>query len=264
MDRFNESDWVMSLDRENDRITLKPIFASRFSNKQLFCSGEKILLMSGTILDRDTYCRNLGIPINEVAFISLDSPFDKKNRPIFIVSAGSMRYKNIDKSLPKLAKAVQSLINNEHKNEKGIIHCHTYRIAKYLNQHVKTNRFLLHDSSNRMEVYNFHLNDKKPTILLSPSLTEGIDLFDELSRFQIIMKIPFPYLGDEFIKQKMNRVSGWYEWETAKTIIQASGRSIRHEDDHSITYILDSDFNFFYKRNEHMFPKWYSDAIVFI
>jgi len=264
LDRFVLSEWVMSLNQEEQKITLKPIFASKFSQKQLFWAGEKVLLMSGTILDKETYCRNVGIPANEVAFLSLKSPFNEKNRPIFVVSSGSMSYKNIDTSLPHLAKVVSELINKDHRNDKGIIHCHTYKIANYLNKHVKTNRFLMHDSANRMEVYNFHLNDKRPTILLSPSLTEGIDLIDELSRFQIIVKIPFPFLGDEFVKQKMQRVPGWYEWETTKTIIQASGRSVRHEEDHSMTYILDSDFNFFYKKNEYMFPKWYKDALFFV
>jgi len=148
----------------------------------------------------------------------------------------------------------------------GIIlhNCHSYKIANYINNNVKTNRFLLHDTQNRLDMYDIHLKSTKPTILLSPSFTEGIDLVDELSRFQIIVKVPYPYLGDNFVKTKMQRVSGWYEWETAKTIIQASGRSVRNENDHCITYILDSDFNYFYNRNKHMFPRWYSDSIVFV
>ena len=139
-----------------------------------------------------------------------------------------------------------------------------YLEKKYIQKNINSSRFLIHDTSNRIDVYNFHINSGKPTILLSPSFTEGIDLVDELSRFQIIVKVPYPYLGDEFIKKKMKRVSGWYEWETAKTIIQASGRSVRNENDHCITYILDSDFGKFYNKNSHLFPKWYSDAIIII
>jgi Rad3-related DNA helicase len=113
-------------------------------------------------------------------------------------------------------------------------------------------------------MYELHISSKKPTILVSPSMTEGIDLYDELSRFQIIVKVPFPYLGDNFIKTKMNRVPGWYEWETAKTIIQASGRSVRHDEDYTMTYILDSDMKFFYTKNHSYFPKWYRDAMIFV
>lgn len=263
LQRFNPNEWVMSINKDDDEIILRPLFASRFSNKQLFETADKVLLMSGTILDRDTYCKNVGIPLKDTAFISLPSPFKKENRPVFIVKAASMSYKNIDTSLPKLASVVKKIID-DHKDEKGIIHCHSYKIANFLNNTIKTNRFLMHDSSNRIEVYNFHLNSKTPTILLSPSFTEGIDLVDELSRFQIITKVPFPYLGDNFIKEKMRRVSGWYEWETAKTIIQASGRSVRNDEDYCMTYILDEDFFWFYKQHENIFPQWYKDALIFV
>lgn len=155
--------------------------------------------------------------------------------------------------------------NHNYIAECIVVHnCHSYKIANYLQKNINTNRFLLHDSSNRIEVYNFHLNSTNPTILLSPSFTEGIDLVDELSRFQIIVKVPYPYLGDEFIKEKMKRVPGWYEWETCRTIIQASGRSVRNNTDYCITYILDSDFDRFYKNNSHLFPTWYKDAIIFV
>jgi len=263
VERFNPNEWVMSINQDEDELVLRPLFASRFSDKQLFVTADKILLMSGTILDKDTYCRNVGISMKDAAFISLPSPFDKDNRPVFIVKAASLSYKNIDASLPKIATVVKKIMI-DHKTDKGIVHCHSYKIANYLQKHINTNRFLLHDSSNRIEVYNFHLNSTTPTILLSPSFTEGIDLVDELSRFQIIVKVPYPYLGDEFIKEKMRRVSGWYEWETAKTIIQASGRSVRNDEDHCMTYILDSDFARFYNQNSHLFPKWYSDAVIII
>lgn len=263
VERFNEDEWVMSINKDNDELILRPLFASRFSNKQLFTAADKVLLMSGTFLDRDTYCKNVGIPLKDTAFISLPSPFNKENRPVFIVKVASLSYKNIDASLPKIANVVQKIMT-DHKNDKGIIHCHSYKIVNYLNKNIKTNRFLLHDSSNRIEVYNFHLNSKIPTILLSPSFTEGIDLIDELSRFQIITKVPYPYLGDKFIKEKMKRVPGWYEWETCHTIIQASGRSVRHDQDYCFTYILDADFERLYNKNSHLFPQWYKDAIIFV
>lgn len=261
--RFNADEWVMTANNDGDEIVLKPLFANKFSQYQLFSAADKILLMSGTILDKNTFCRNIGIPVDDVAFISLPSPFDKENRPVFVVNCASLSYKNIDKSLPKISDTINKIIS-DHKNDKGIIHAHSYKIAHYIKKHIHTNRFLLHDESNRIEVYSFHLNSKTPTILLSPSFTEGIDLADEQSRFQIIVKVPYPYLGDIFIREKMNRIKGWYEWETTKTIIQASGRSVRNENDHCITYILDSDFIRFYNQNKNMFPKWYADSLIFI
>ena len=97
----------------------------------------------------------------------------------------------IDNTLPKLAKAVKSILE-QHKNEKGIIHAHSYKIAHYLRRSIKSSRILIHDSSNRDEILRKHVNSKKPTVLLSPSMTEGVDLSDEASRFQVICKVPYP------------------------------------------------------------------------
>ena len=58
------------------------------------------------------------------------------------------------------------------------------------------------ESHTRMKMYEEHLVSKDPTILVSPSLMEGIDLVDDLSRFQIIVKVPYASLGDKHVKKK--------------------------------------------------------------
>ena len=39
------------------------------------------------------------------------------------------------------------------------------------------------------------------------------------------------------------------------SFIQAIGRSIRTMDDYAITYVLDSDWEIFYRSAKHLFPK---------
>jgi Rad3-related DNA helicase len=46
----------------------------------------------------------------------------------------------------------------------------------------------------------------------------------------------------------------WYPLQTAKSIVQSVGRSVRSKDDEAVTYILDSDWSMFYGRNKHFFP----------
>jgi len=53
------------------------------------------------------------------------------------------------------------------------------------------------------EVIKFHETSPHPTVLISPSMMEGVDLADDMSRFQILCKVPFPYLGDAAIKKRM-------------------------------------------------------------
>ena len=120
----------------------------------------------------------------------------------------------------------------------------------------------MHDSTNREEVLRKHMTGATPTVLLSPSMTEGVDLVDDASRFQIICKIPYPYLGDKLVKKRMNKWRWWYALQTTKTIVQSVGRSIRSEEDHAVTYILDSDFSRFYQRNTYLFPESFRDSMV--
>ena len=210
--------------------------------------------MSATILDRNALCQSLGIRPEEAAFISLPSPFPVENRPIMFFPIGSMAQRDIDKTLPLMVDAVKSILQ-EHRKEKGVIHCNSYRIVNYLKRNIRSKRLLTHDSDNRDEVLKKHMRSKQPTVLLSPSMAEGVDLKDDASRFQIICKVPYPYLGDKLVSKRMNKWDWWYPLQTAKTIVQSVGRSVRSESDHAVTYILDSKWKQFYGRNRQMFPE---------
>jgi hypothetical protein len=59
------------------------------------------------------------------------------------------------------------------------------------------------------------------------SLQLGLDLKDDLSRFQVITKVPYPSLGDRWINEKRRRNEQWYKWQTALKLVQGYGRSVR-------------------------------------
>ena len=209
--------------------------------------------MSATILNKDAFCESLGIDINDCAFISIDSPFPDKNKPIIFAPIGSMAQAKIDNSLPRLKEAVKAIMKN-HSKEKGIIHCHTYKIANYLKRNIRSKRILIHNAENRDKILWQHINSSEPTVLLSPSMSEGVDLKDDAGRFQVICKIPYPYLGDKLVRKRMHKWKWWYPLQTAMTVVQAYGRSVRSMDDWAVTYILDADWERFYNRNRSMLP----------
>ena len=261
---YDKENWIVEFEdfkgKGKRRITFKPVDVSKFAQDYLFRLGNKVLMMSATILDREAFCQSLGIPADEVAFLSLPSPFPVENRPIVELPVGPMNAKEIDNTLPKMAKVVKELLDT-HSDDKGIIHCHTFKIAKYLWQYVESDRLLIHDTHDRDEVLQKHMQSDKPTVLLSPSMSEGVDLRDDCSRFQIICKIPYPYLGDKVVKKRMTKWPGWYPLQTAKSIVQAVGRSIRSVDDHAVTYILDAQWRSFYGRYKKFFPADFHNCI---
>ena len=98
-------------------------------------------------------------------------------------------------------------------------------------------------------------------MLISPSLHTGLDLKDKQSRFQILVKIPYPSKADRWIAKKLEVDGGrWYNWQTALRLVQACGRSIRSKDDWAKTYILDSAFDRFIRENN--LPLWFREGIV--
>ena len=266
---YSSDNWVMEKQETEKKgyvkIVYRAIDVSKFAEAYLFRMGYKVLLMSATILNAEGFTNSLGIKKEDYSAISIPSPFPVENRPILQAGIGSMSSKMIEQSLPNLKKAVQEIMR-QHSNEKGIIHCHTYKIARYLKFNIKDTklrrRIIYHDSTNRDEMLQKHINSKEPTVLLSPSMTEGVDLKGDLSRFQIICKVPYPYLGDPITRKRMNKNKKWYPMKTAMSIVQAYGRSVRSSDDSAITYILDSDWRNFYGRNKDVFPEGFKDGIV--
>lgn len=264
---YSTENWVMNVvspaadrKRAGRKFEFKPVDVARYSYDHLFKFGSKTLMMSATIVDKGTFCRSIGLDENDVAYLSIPSPFPKENRPVHFVPAGSMSMDNITKTLPAMAEAVRMILE-QHPNDKGIIHCVNYRIAQYLIENVKSPRLMNHNSENRDAVLKSHILGTSPSVLLSPSMMEGVDLADDASRFQILCKVPFPYLGDAVIKKRMARDKTWYTYQTVKSIVQSMGRSVRNETDHAISYILDADWERFYRSNKQMFPEEFSSAL---
>lgn len=241
---YNKENWIFDVEKTNNvhrKYIFKPIDISKYAYQYLLQFADYVIFMSATIISHEGFSLTIGLPSDKIISVKEPSPFPAENRPIIYSPAGSMSAKNIDKTLPVLATMVNEIINN-HKNEKGIIHTHSIKVANFLKQNIKNRRIIVAYGENREKSLERHSRSKTPTVLISPSMTEGVDLKGKLSEFQILCKVPFPYLGDKVVKKKMNKWKWWYNTQTIRTIIQSVGRSIRSEDDKAVTYILDSDW----------------------
>jgi len=261
---YTPDNWVFDqlppVGKSGGKITFKPIDVSPFAESVLFKLGERVLMMSATVINPTIFAESLGIPTAHYATITKESPFPVENRPIMVFPIGNMSQDHIDETLPKMVEAVKEILK-EHKGEKGIIHAHSFKVANYLRKHIRSNRLIFHDSHDREEALQKHLASKEPSVLVSPSMSEGVDLRDDLARFQILLKVPYPSLGDKLVRKRMHRWSWWYPMQTIKTIVQAVGRGVRSETDHAVTYILDADWTRFYSRHKELFPNAFKNAL---
>src|SRR5215469_15350949 len=166
-----------------------------------------------------------------------------------------------------IASAIDKIMTT-HKDAKGIIHTTSYEQLNFIKENIsKFNQRRLLETNpavERDEIIDEHFKSSKPTVLISPSLQLGLDLKDDLSRFQIITKVPYPSLGDRWIDEKRKRSEQWYSWQTGLKLVQGYGRSIRSNEDWAITYVLDGIFESFVNRNKNILPDWFSSAIKWI
>lgn len=245
-------------------IKVQPVWAYPYL-PQLWEKYDYVICMSGTILDKNIFSKQNGLDANRTTYLSLDSAFPVENRPIyFFNNIGKQTYATKDIVFGKQTPFIDKILK-KHKNDKGIIHTANYELQRWINEKFHTNgRLLAHDSTNRNEMLEMHYNTEEKTVLVSPSMMVGVDLNGDFSRFQVIVKVPYPNLGSKKIKKRMETMQEYYGITTVRDIIQSYGRSIRSHDDFASTYILDGCFADVVKYNKHYFPKWVLDAIQYV
>jgi len=220
--------------------------------------------MSATVFSKEAFCRTLGVPEAETAFIRVkESSFPVENRRIYSLAVARLSRESMDASMGGIAMAVDEIMNR-HAGERGIVHTTSYAQDRYIREHVSPlNRARLSSTegvSSRPALLKAH-GSRDESVLISPSLHEGVDLKDELSRFQVLVKVPYPDLSDRRTRIKLERNPGWYDWQTALRLVQTYGRSVRGETDHAVTYVLDSHFPSFVRNHRDLFPEYFLEAI---
>ena len=253
--------WV--IDAEETGVVFKPLRVHNYAKNNLLKYGDVVIFMSATILSHKMFSKWLGLNPNEVYHIKVDSPFTKEKRPIILNLAGKMSANRIKNTAPKTIPILQEILK-KHENDKGLIHTHSYKCQQYILNNLNNSRLISHTSKNREQILNFFEKDENPLVLVSPSMSEGVDLPYDKCRFQIIYKMPFPYLGDKQVNMRMKRDKKWYAYKTVMTLMQAYGRGMRAEDDSCYTYIIDSDINMLFKSPMYrsLIPDFFKEAVV--
>ena len=250
------SDGEISFKTLNERFLMEKYFHDKH-NFSVF--------MSATMGTPKMFYKNIaGEKVNPGRSCSIPSTFNFEKSPICVYPGHSMSYKQKDKSLPWIAKKVEEILE-AHKGEKGIIHCGSYsngeRILNLMND---TSRIITYKPGDK----SFSLcefEDSNDKVLMGPSILEGINLENDKSRFQIFVKVPYASLSDDFISAKLRLDPSWYQNDAIVKMLQGVGRSVRNEKDWAVTYILDSDFIYLWKKNIEKFPeKEFNDRLKFI
>jgi Rad3-related DNA helicase len=247
--------------------SFKPVWVAKYAESTIWKNAKKVLGMSATILDPRQYVMNVGLTTNKThsyAYTQMDSPFPVENRPVYYEPCARVINKELQFALPKLARAVERVME-KHKDDKVLIHTHSYPIRNYLMENIKSKRFITHATKDRVDILDKFKKSKDPLVLLSPSMDRGVDLPNDECRAVIIAKVPYPYLGDPQVNKRVHASADgnkWYAYHTISAIIQMAGRGVRSPSDYASTYILDGQFEKLYNEHREMFPKWFKESVI--
>lgn len=253
----------------HDKLNLKfkRLYGRTTFERYIKPNAEHFLFMSSTIISFEGYCKDNGIPIEEAAFLSLKSEFPEDNREVFYIPQMKMTVNWNNPENTKQRKQMLSFIENlceMHQGENGIIHTANFKIAEWLVENLKVTQKIFHHNPNNdldrgVVISSFQESDV-PSILISPSITEGLDLKDDLARFAIIAKVPFPHLGDQWVKARQDLSGEWYRRQAIISVIQGCGRIVRSDTDYGNVYILDGSWEALYNQSLSAIPKWWKEG----
>lgn len=255
--------WVYNWDKKNRALDIVPLNVDWIFKKYFDGIADKIIFMSATILNFANFANTLGIRKDECCVVDVASTFDPKNAPIINIGNCATSYKDLQdtSNMDKIVKTVQYILD-KHKGERGIIHTGNMKISKYLKEHCHNKRLLVRLDEVTNEAILEEHSHRSDSVLVSSSMTEGIDLHDDLSTFQIIVKLPWDSLANLRTKTLAEEVPLWYSNKMWQKLLQASGRSIRSHTDYAETFVLDASFEFQHKKFSKYLPEYFEKRLI--
>ena len=259
-------EWIVEADLEKQVLIATPISSARAFENFMNNKAPKRIFMSATIFGKDMICKELGLNEEETRYINVNSTFPPDRSPVIIAPIANFKYPHYNEAAEKCA-GIMEMLFNYFKNEKGVIHTSSYQISNLvLDKLSKTARKRLvtrTKSENNEELIEKHSKSKTPTILMSPSIMSGVDLKDDLARFQIVLRLPYISLADPRIKYISKTDFPWYAKKMLRELVQSTGRATRSENDWAATFILDSRFEGVVRRYSSCLPKSFKDRLVY-
>ena len=248
IDDFFELGYEHVTDITSEKMIISPIFMKDMFSK--VNNSSKHLFMSATI-DESYISQTLNLKSEDVGFINGGSIFKPSNKKIINCQLPSLNYNNMKNQslMSEVHEAVNSIVS-EYDDCKGVILATSFyqinNIKRNLKQHLSFNKinvkiFSQEKGMGLKDLLEEFINFKGPSVLISPSLFEGISLDHDLARYLIYFKSPYPSLGDKRNKYILNNYADLYEKTTVYKVIQGIGRAVRDVDDWCDTFLIDGN-----------------------
>ncbi|MFB6136326.1 MAG: helicase C-terminal domain-containing protein [Halobacteriaceae archaeon] len=250
---------------DGGHLTVKPMDPERYLKHTVWDRGQKFALLSATILDREAFCRQVGLSPANVALVDVGHTFPLEHRPLYDVTQGKMTYEHREETLPAVARTLVRVMAN-HPEQKGIVHVHSYDIGSQLERRLDAlgvgDRVRAHDREDRDAALESWKADDDPSVFLAVKMEEALDLAGDLARWQVLCKAPFLNTSDSRVERRLEEGQwAWYYRCALRTVIQACGRVVRSPEDRGATYVADSSVLDLFDRARTDMPPWFREQV---
>ncbi|PSP89702.1 helicase [Halobacteriales archaeon QS_4_69_34] len=255
-------------DGADGAVTIKPLNPERYLHHTVWDRGERFALLSATILDKNRFCRGVGLDPDRVALVDVPHTFPVEHRPLYDVTQGKMTYEHRAETLPEISRLLVRLMAR-HPDERGIVHAHSYAIAEDLadrlaefgvGERVRTHGREDRDAQLRAWLAGDASGDDE--VFVSVKMEEALDLGGDLARWQVLCKAPYANTRDSRVARRLEEGRwAWYYRTALSTVIQACGRVVRSPDDFGATYLADVSLLDCFERARGDMPDWFREQV---
>ena len=230
-------------------VVIKPVFVGTMMGA--LQASQRNLFMSATV-SGPMLIKTLGLDPEKTVFIKLPSSFPRENKKMIFFDPLSLSYQSLQNpaTVSALRKNVAKVVKKHiDDGDRGIILAPSFKLQDEIVDELsrapwfKTYKLFEQRKGEKLEhvLSAFKSYTGGPAVLISPAMFEGVDLPGDLSRFQVLVKAPFPSLGDKRVKWILDHAPDLYNAITVQKMVQGAGRSVRSADDFAVTYCLDQN-----------------------
>lgn len=233
---LSQSDWYIRSGFMVGGFIAKPLTAKYHFNSYFTQDVTGMVIMSATLGDFDTLAQELGITDFESR--KVPSQWPPEARPVHVLDVPRLNRNSSIQDYEQQAKAIAEAIKSCPSDWSGIVHVTRKTEAQYLAQRLSRNgldgriwpapekyRGKFIGTGERVALWNERRKQYPNSIIVAWDMWEGYDGLDE--KITIAAKCPYPNLGDNFEKERMNYSNSMYLQRTAWALMQAMGRTRR-------------------------------------
>lgn len=213
-----------------------PLTAKYHFPKWFMDDAWKLVIMSATIGDENTFCSSLGIP--EYSFTRVPSRFTPQEKPVYDLGVSRLGMKAPASAWEDQADKIVKALKQVDPKWNGIIHTTSHKQSsdlalRLVRRGLQDRVFTAKQGENTQSVvvkWHEQMRRKPGSLIITPVLSEGYDGRQE--KINICAKTPYPSQASEYDRVKAEYDRGVYNQDTAVILQQQMGRVRRSPSDY--------------------------------